>query len=90
MDAKDIYFQIKAIAAPINEYTDQMVAIAKWIESEFEYKPKRNDITASDVELMEANKLLAEVLKKLLLNSITNDVELYDRINEYLTKQINK
>lgn len=37
--ALDIYHKLRAIVEPIHKHGDQMVAIAKWIDSEFEYKP---------------------------------------------------
>ena len=40
MEARDIYHKMRAIAEPIHAYTDQMVAIAKWIEAEFDYNPQ--------------------------------------------------
>lgn len=41
MDARNIYHKIRAIAEPIHAWEDQMIAVAKWIESEFEYKPDK-------------------------------------------------
>lgn len=41
MKAQEIYHNMRAIAEPIHAYSDQMVAIAKWIEAEFEYKPQK-------------------------------------------------
>jgi hypothetical protein len=41
MKAKEIYHVLQSIVAPIHAHQDQMVAIAKWIESEFEYKPEK-------------------------------------------------
>ena len=41
MKAEEIYHKMKAIAEPHHAYDDQMVAIAKWIEAEFDYNPKK-------------------------------------------------
>lgn len=41
MKARDIYLKIRTIADPYHAYADQMVAIAKWIESEFDYNPQK-------------------------------------------------
>jgi hypothetical protein len=41
MKAQDIYHRMRAIAEDYHAYTDQLTAIAKWIEAEFEYKPKK-------------------------------------------------
>lgn len=41
MKAQDIYHKIKAIAEDYHAYTDQLVAIAKWIEAEFDYNPQK-------------------------------------------------
>lgn len=54
-EARKIYNIMKAIAEPIHAYNDQMVAIAKWIESEFEYKPQKQVNNAAP-ELLEACK----------------------------------
>lgn len=37
MKAEDIYHRLKAIAEPIHAYDEQLVAFAKWIETEFTY-----------------------------------------------------
>lgn len=42
MKAIEIYYKIRAIVEPHYSYSDQMMAIAKWIESEFEYKPYKS------------------------------------------------
>lgn len=45
MEAKDIYDTMRVITEPIHAYSDQMVAIAKWIEAEFDYNPlKKIDV----------------------------------------------
>lgn len=36
-----IYHTMRSIAEPIHAYSDQFMAIAKWIESEFIYKPDK-------------------------------------------------
>ena len=41
MEAREIYHVLKSIIEPIHAHNDQMVAIAKWIEAEFEYKPHK-------------------------------------------------
>lgn len=41
MKAEDIYYKMRAIADVHYAYTDQLEAIAKWIESEFDYRPKQ-------------------------------------------------
>jgi hypothetical protein len=41
MKAQDIYHKMRAIAEDYHAYTDQLTAIAKWIEAEFEYKPQK-------------------------------------------------
>jgi hypothetical protein len=41
MEARDIYHVLKSIVEPIHAHDDQMVAIAKWIKAEFEYKPQK-------------------------------------------------
>lgn len=44
MKAQDIYHRMKAIAEDYHAYTDQLTAIAKWIESEFDYNPNQNKV----------------------------------------------
>lgn len=41
MKAQDIYHKMRAIAEDYHAYTDQLTAIAMWIEAEFEYKPQK-------------------------------------------------
>lgn len=41
MKAQDIYHRMRAITEDYHEYTDQLTAIAKWIEAEFEYNPQK-------------------------------------------------
>lgn len=41
MEAREIYHVLKSIVEPIHAHSDQVVAIAKWIEAEFEYKPQK-------------------------------------------------
>lgn len=41
MEAREIYHVLKAIVEPIHAHNDQMVAISKWIEAEFEHKRKK-------------------------------------------------
>ena len=41
MKAQDIYHKMRAIAEDYHAYTDQLAAIAMWIEAEFEYKPQK-------------------------------------------------
>ena len=41
MKAQDIYHKMRAIAEDHHAYTDQLTAIAMWIEAEFEYKPQK-------------------------------------------------
>ena len=41
MKAQDIYHKMRAIAENYHAYTDQLTAIAMWIEAEFEYKPQK-------------------------------------------------
>lgn len=41
MEAREIYHVLKSIVEPIHTHSDQMVAIAKWIEAEFDYKPQK-------------------------------------------------
>ena len=41
MKVQDIYYKMKAIAEDYHVYTDQLTAIAKWIEAEFEHKPQK-------------------------------------------------
>lgn len=39
MKAENVYHTIKAIANQYHAHDDQMVAIAKWVEQEFDHKP---------------------------------------------------
>ena len=50
MKAQDIYHKMRAITEDYHAYTDQLTAIAMWIESEFEYKPQKlaNGVNASE------------------------------------------
>lgn len=41
MKAQDIYHRMRAIAENYHAYTDQLAAIAKWIEAEFDYNPQK-------------------------------------------------
>jgi hypothetical protein len=41
MKAQDIYHKMRAIAEDYHAYTDQLIAIAKWIEAEFDYNPQK-------------------------------------------------
>ena len=41
MEARKIYHVLKSIVDPIHAHSDQMAAIAKWVEAEFEYKPQK-------------------------------------------------
>ncbi len=41
MKTREIYRALKSIVEPIHTHSDQMEAIAKWIEAEFEYKPQK-------------------------------------------------
>jgi hypothetical protein len=41
MKAQDIYHKMRAIAEDYHAYTDQLTAIAMWIEAEFEYNPQK-------------------------------------------------
>ena len=41
MEAREIYHVLQSIIEPIHAHDDQIVAIAKWIEAEFEYKPQK-------------------------------------------------
>lgn len=41
MKAQDIYHKMRAIAEDYHAYSDQLTAIAMWIEAEFEYKPQK-------------------------------------------------
>jgi hypothetical protein len=41
MKAQDIYHKMRAIAEDYHAYTDQLTAIAKWIEAEFDYNPQK-------------------------------------------------
>lgn len=59
MEARDIYNKMKAIAEPHHAYTDQFVAISKWIEAEFTYNPHKASVpktakTANIFKSMEA------------------------------------
>jgi hypothetical protein len=53
MKAQDIYHKMRAIAEEYHAYTDQLTAIAMWIEAEFEYKPQKlaNDSNTSERQL---------------------------------------
>ena len=42
MDTKDIYKKLKSIVEPIHAHSDQLLAIASWIDSEFSYNKKTN------------------------------------------------
>jgi len=54
MKAQDIYHNMRAIAEDYHAYTDQLTAIAKWIEAEFEYKPQNlaNGVNKSERQLI--------------------------------------
>ena len=53
MKAQDIYHKMRAIAEDYHAYTDQLTAIAMWIEAEFEYKPQKlaNSANTSEGQL---------------------------------------
>lgn len=54
MKARDIYHNMRAIAEDYHGYTDQLIAIAKWIEAEFDYNPQKlkNRPNTNDGEFM--------------------------------------
>jgi len=54
MKAQDIYHKMRAIAEDYHAYTDQLTAIAIWVEAEFEYKPQKlvNDANTNEEELI--------------------------------------
>jgi hypothetical protein len=41
MKAQEIYYKLKAIVEPIHAHSDQLAAIAHWIESESDYNPSK-------------------------------------------------
>ncbi len=44
MEAKEIYLKIKReITKGLYAYNDQIAAISKWIESEFDYRPEKQN-----------------------------------------------
>jgi Mg2+/Co2+ transporter CorC len=45
MEAEKVYFKLKEIIHPIWEHNGQMVAIAKWIESEFTHNDDTRKIS---------------------------------------------
>ena len=49
MDTEKIYRTLKEIVRPHHNYTDQMMAISKWIESEFEPKKKGQELPIHNV-----------------------------------------
>lgn len=64
MKAQDIYHKIKAIAEDYHAYTDQLVAIAKWIEAEFDYNPQKLATVANRITQKELQEYGAEMMKK--------------------------
>jgi hypothetical protein len=43
MKAEEIYLKIREIAKPYHAYTDQFIAIAKWVEARFDYNPQKKE-----------------------------------------------
>ena len=70
MEARSIYYTMRGIAEPIHGYADQIAAIAKWVESEFNYNPQKK---AKDVNLrLVSIKDKIDILKsQLLISSIS-------------------
>ena len=60
MKARDIYNTMRAIAEEHHAYTDQLIAIAKWIETEFEYKPQK---LANGANTSERQLTIPDVIK---------------------------
>jgi formaldehyde-activating enzyme involved in methanogenesis len=53
LQKKAIYDKLKEIVYPIHAHSDQLVAIANWIHSEFEHKKSINGIKSVNVEKVE-------------------------------------
>lgn len=56
MKAQDIYHKIKEVADPYHAYTDQMVAISKWVESDFDYNPHKIKSRQIDMFIPDASR----------------------------------
>jgi hypothetical protein len=61
MKTKDIYYKMRAIAEPYHEYADQIAAIAKWIESEFDYNPQKKITINTDRFMLPSDKQMIEI-----------------------------
>ena len=82
MKAQDIYHKMRAIAEDYHAYTDQLTAIAKWIEAEFEYKPQRlangantneRQLTISDVSNLVCPECGSKDCKTNNVNNLCNE-----------------
>lgn len=62
MKAQDIYHKMRAIAEDYHAYTDQLTAIAKWIEAEFDYNPQK---LANGADTSERQLTIPDVSKPL-------------------------
>ena len=91
MKARDIYHVLKSIVEPIDTHNDQIIAIAKWIESEFTYNPSKQsgddrvylgDLDCGTLTFTECNEInsLEVELKDGSIHIIKGIKESYDEI----------
>lgn len=96
MKAQNIYHKMRAIAEDYHAYTDQLTAIAKWIEVEFEYKPQKlaNDANTSEGQLtipdvINRRELLIDFCQSMQCHLIaTEQNKIENGVDDYL-KSIN-
>lgn len=43
MNSQDIYHKMMGIADGHHVYIDSFIAIAKWVEADFDYNPQKNE-----------------------------------------------
>ncbi len=65
MKARDIYHEMRAIAEDYHAYTDQLTAIAKWVEAEFDYNPQK---LANGADTSEGQLTIPDVVKSVCDN----------------------